>query len=290
MPRVVAARLGALGIVVRLGLGLGLGLGLASCGGAAGDLNAQPPALAPGASAVDTDDQVQGFAPGEQLAFEVRVAGVLAGEAQFAAGQPGIVDGRRAIAVTSVIKSAGAFAFIKEVKDDVTSIIDLERMRPMRTTSNVIFGARRYQADTAFTDHGARIQYTPAGESTRELVYDFRDAIVHDAHSSMALVRTWTAEPGERIALWVIGGRRLWRTEIWFVGTEVIGTRLGNQPAIRLDGTSVRSRPDLTPDPKKPPRNFTVWLSDDADRVPLRFSAHTELGDIIIDLVAYERP
>jgi hypothetical protein len=141
MPRVVAARLGALGIVVRLGLGLGLGL--ASCGGAAGDLNAQPPALAPGASAVDTDDQVQGFAPGEQLAFEVRVAGVLAGEAQFAAGQPGIVDGRRAIAVTSVIKSAGAFALIKEVKDDVTSIIDLERMRPMRTTSNVIFGARR---------------------------------------------------------------------------------------------------------------------------------------------------
>jgi hypothetical protein len=284
MPRAVVARLGA------PGLALAALLATTACGGAAGDLTTQPPTLGPAATAADTDDEIQGFAPGEQLAFEVRVAGVLAGEAQFAAGQPGIVDGRRAIAVSSVIKSAGAFALIKEVKDDVTSIIDLERVRPMRTTSDVIFGARRYHADTSFSDHGARIQYTPNGESTRELVYEFGDAVVHDAHSSMALVRTWTADPGERIALWVIGGRRIWRTEIWVVGTEVIGTKLGNQPAISIDGTSVRSRPDLSPEPSKPPRSFSVWMSDDADRVPLRFSAKTELGDIVIDLVAYERP
>lgn len=263
-------------------------LAAAACGGAAGDLNAQAPTLPPGP--VDADDAIVGFAPGEQLAFEVRLAGVLAGEAQFAAGKPGTVDGRRAIAVSSIIKSAGAFALIKEVKDDVTSIIDLERMRPMRTTSDVVFGSRRYHAETEFSDHGAIIQYTPQGESTRSLVYDFGEAVVHDAHSSMALIRTWTAEPGERIALWVIGGRRLWRTEIWVVGTEVIGTRMGNQSAIRLDGTSVRSRPDLSAEPNKKPRTFSVWLSDDADRVPLRFSASTELGEIVIELVAYERP
>lgn len=260
----------------------------AACGGASGDLSAQAPNLAPGP--VGAHDAILGFAPGEQLAFEVRLAGVLAGEAQFVAGQPGTVDGRRAIAVSSIIKSAGAFALIKEVKDDVTSIIDLDRMRPLRTTSDVIFGPKRYHAETEFSDHGASIQFTPEGQATRSLVFDFGDAVVHDAHSSMALVRTWTAEAGERIALWVIGGRRLWRTEIWVVGTEVIGTRMGNQSAIRIDGTSVRSRADLTPEPNKPPRNFSVWLSDDADRVPLRFSAHTELGDIVIELVAYERP
>jgi hypothetical protein len=52
----------------------------------------------------------------------------------------------------------------------------------------------------------------------------------------------------------------------------------------------VRARPDLTPEPNRPARSFTVWLSDDADRVPLRFSAHTELGEISIELVDYERP
>jgi hypothetical protein len=37
-------------------------------------------------------------------------------------------------------------------------------------------------------------------------------------------------------------------------------------------------------------RTFTVWLTDDADRVPLRVLANTELGDITVDLTDYSRP
>ena len=33
-----------------------------------------------------------------------------------------------------------------------------------------------------------------------------------------------------------------------------------------------------------------VYLSDDADRVPLRVVAATELGDIVMDLTEYNRP
>lgn len=260
----------------------------AACGGA-GDLSPQPPTLAP-AGADTIDDEIVGLAPGETLAFELKVAGVLAGQAQLAVGEPGVVDGRRTIAVSSIVRTAGAFALIKEVKDEVTSYIDLERLRPIRSTSDVIFGPRRYHAETVFSEHGATIDFTPEGGPTRNLRYDFGGAVVHDAHSAMALVRTWKAEPGERMGIWVIGGRRIWRTEVWLAGAESVGTYLGNQAAVRLDGTSVRTRPDLSPEPGKTPRSFSVWLSDDADRVPLRFSAKTELGEISIDLVHYERP
>ena len=40
----------------------------------------------------------------------------------------------------------------------------------------------------------------------------------------------------------------------------------------------------------KPTRTFDVWLSDDADRVPLKMTAHTELGDVAMDLTEYNRP
>lgn len=260
----------------------------AACGGAS-DLSPQPPTLAPAGTGT-VDDEIVGLAPGESLAFELKVAGVLAGEAQLAVGKPGVVGGRRAIAVSSVMRTAGAFALIKEVKDEVTSYIDLEQLRPIRSTSDVIFGPRRYHADTRFSEHGAVIDFRPEGQPARTIQYDFGEAVVHDAHSAMALVRTWKAEPGERMGIWVIGGRRIWRTEVWLAGTESVGTYLGNQAAIRLDGTSVRTRPDLSPEPGKTPRSFSVWLSDDADRVPLRFSARTELGEISIDLVHYERP
>ena len=37
-------------------------------------------------------------------------------------------------------------------------------------------------------------------------------------------------------------------------------------------------------------RTFTVYLSDDADRVPLKVVAHTELGDVVMNLTDYSRP
>lgn len=274
----------------RLAAAAAVGALLGACGGAAAELAAQPPELAPAPAAAAVDDEIQGLVPGESLAFEVKVAGVLAGEAHLAVGKPAALDGRRAVAVSSVMRSAGAFALIKEVKDEVTSYVDLDQLRPLRSTSDVIFGPKRYHAETTFTPGGATIELTPAGQAARSIHYSFGDAIVHDAHSAMALVRTWKAEPGERMGLWVIGGRRIWRTEVWLAGTETIGTFLGNQPTIRLDGTSVRSRADLTPEPNRKVRSFSVWLSDDADRVPLRFAAKTELGEISIDLVGYERP
>jgi len=40
----------------------------------------------------------------------------------------------------------------------------------------------------------------------------------------------------------------------------------------------------------KPARSFRVWLSDDADRVPLKVTAKTELGDVVMDLTEYNRP
>ena len=40
----------------------------------------------------------------------------------------------------------------------------------------------------------------------------------------------------------------------------------------------------------KPARTFTVWLSDDGDRVPLKVTAMTELGEVSMDLTEYNRP
>jgi hypothetical protein len=45
----------------------------------------------------------------------------------------------------------------------------------------------------------------------------------------------------------------------------------------------------MTLESDKPARTFTVWLSDDADRVPLKVSAKTELGDIVMVLTDYQR-
>jgi hypothetical protein len=90
--------------------------------------------------------------------------------------------------------------------------------------------------------------------------------------------------------VYVIGGRRLWRVDVTHDGTDTIGSALGNRRAIVLEGKSYRAKANMQLETQKPARTFTVWLSDDADRVPLKVVAATELGDIVMDLTDYARP
>jgi hypothetical protein len=90
--------------------------------------------------------------------------------------------------------------------------------------------------------------------------------------------------------VFVVGGRRLWRVDVRYVGEETIGSVLGNRRAVRLEGASYRARSNFRLESDKPARTFAVWLSDDADRVPLRMSAQTELGEVTMDLTEYSRP
>jgi hypothetical protein len=36
------------------------------------------------------------------------------------------------------------------------------------------------------------------------------------------------------------------------------------------------------------PRTFTVWISDDASRVPLQTVAHTDYGEVTLSIVEYQ--
>ena len=80
------------------------------------------------------------------------------------------------------------------------------------------------------------------------------------------------------------------RVDVRYIGTETIGTDDGNRRAIHIDGASYRARPNMGVESETPARTFSVWLSDDADRVPLKMLAHTELGDVTMDLTEYSRP
>jgi hypothetical protein len=85
-------------------------------------------------------------------------------------------------------------------------------------------------------------------------------------------------------------GVRRWRVDVKFAGVETIGSALGNLRAVHCTGASYRARPNFAVESGTPTRTFSVWLSDDADRVPLKMSAATELGEVTMTLTEYTRP
>ncbi len=231
-----------------------------------------------------------GLNPGENMVFEVHLAGILAGEAQLAVGEVGNVDGHRAIVVRSRAATAGAAALFTKISDEASTVIDIDSGRPLSLETVVEQGDKRITASAKFVGNVATVTYQRTGDKEpKAQVLNFGTTTVHDAHTAMAQLRGWKGLKGQNRTVFVVGGRRLWRVDVTYAGEESIGSALGNRRAIVFEGRSYRARNNMTIEGDKPSRTFKVWLSDDADRVPLKVTAVTELGDIVMDLVEYNR-
>jgi hypothetical protein len=225
------------------------------------------------------------------MAFEVHLAGMLAGEAQLAVGEIGIVDGKEVVLVKSRAATAGAAALVKTISDEATTVIDVATGKPISLDAVIVNGDKRMTATAKFAGSTASVTYQRANDpEPKKLVLNFGKVTVFDAHTAMAQLRGWKAQKGAERTVYVIGGRRLWRVDVTHGGEETIGSALGNRRAIVLTGKSYRAKANMQLETAKAARTFTVWLSDDADRVPLKVVAATELGDIVMDLTEYSRP
>jgi Protein of unknown function (DUF3108) len=261
---------------------------LAGCAGAeAMTASPAPPTASSASSAAITEI---GLHPGETMSFEIRLAGMLAGEAQLAVGEIGDYEGHRAVVVKSRAATAGAAALIRRITDEATTTIDIESGRPLALETLVEQGNNRTTATATFAGSVANITYVRTSDpAPQTLRIDFGTNQLHDMHTAMAQVRGWRATPGTRRSVFVVGGRRLWRIDVTYAGEDMVGTSLGNRRAVRFTGESYRANRRLVVESDKPSRTFTVWLTDDADRVPLKVAAKTELGEIAMELIEYSR-
>jgi hypothetical protein len=261
-------------------------IALAGCAGA--EAMTLPPA--PVASAPPATFEL-GLNAGETMAFEVHLGGMLAGEAQLAVGELGTFEGHRAVVVKSRAATAGAAKLIRNIVDEATTVIDADTGRPLQLDTLVVMNGKQTTAQAKFTGSIANVTYTRS-EDPKPHTYrvDFGAVTVHDSHSAMAQMRGWRGTAGATRSVYVVGGRRLWRVDVKFIAIETVGSALGNRRAVHLDGAAFRAKPNLSLESDKPSRTFSVWLSDDADRVPLKMTATTELGEVAMDLTEYARP
>jgi len=96
--------------------------------------------------------------------------------------------------------------------------------------------------------------------------------------------------PGQTQVLQVMEGRALWRATLTGAGTQPLPDSAAGTSALRIDG---RLDPIFydgrSDDSDRPHRTFTLWLSSDAARVPLRLSVPIGLGDVVVELVEVQR-
>jgi hypothetical protein len=190
--------------------------------------------------------------PDETMSFVITFRGIQVANVQTAIGKPGWVDGKHAVIIKSLGRTEGFVALIGTMRWELESTIDLDRGNPI--TDHEEAWAELAGEKQQHDDHHGKFENDD-----------------HDVHSAIGTLRGWHGGPKEHRNVRMQLGGGHFPIDIWPAGRDVVSGR----PALRLDGTADG---DV---------HFSIWLSDDAARVPLLCSTETEFGTIAVKLVEY---
>ena len=251
---------------------------LVASNGSAGLAVQVPRALPPAAS------------PGERMSYKVSIHGLEVAEFTISVGDVATLDGVDVVVVQSTVRSTKVAAWIRKMQDDFTSWIDTRTGRSVAFTASEVASSKdkaTEQTTARFTADGIDILVERSDREPQQEHQTLDGSGGYDFTSFLMYMRSWEGEPGARVQADIMRSRYVWRNQLVVVGYENLVTALGELPVVRIDGEGVRIRRDGTVDPDSDRRRWSIWITDDADRVPVRLVAHTDYGDVEMALVSY---
>jgi hypothetical protein len=235
---------------------------LVGCGGARGKVGRQ---IAPdaGPAVAWSDDAPAGDlvaapygVPGEQLIYHIKFRGVRIGRFRVAVGRPGRIAGKRVVIVRSVVESSGLLAIVRDLWWRLETTVDLDGGYPIRSVSEL----------SAVVDGRQE-------NERRERDWRYSKAL-HNLHSAVGALRGWSPKLGDKVGMRLtVGGS--FRIELMLAAREYAAW--AGAPTLRIEGKTRLGRGF----------RFTVWVTDDAARLPLKLTTETAWGEMSVELVSY---
>jgi len=266
-------------------------LSTASCRGSSFESRTLLPPPDPSATPVELGHESY-IVPGEYLAWSVKWRGFDGARTQWIVGDPGTLEGRRAIIAKSETRGDGLVAVFKHVRDELTTVIDLDHGRPTSNSGVLESGRDVERLEVTFSGDRFDVALRENSEDPKQWEQRVPDPNAHadDLHTAMAHLRRWSPPAGTRGYLFAQSGVSFYKIDVAADRRETITTEAGTFDTVRLEGTAHLLTRNGKP-PKTPrDRRFTLWFSDDDYHLPVRIVAETTFGDVYAELAEYSRP
>jgi len=219
------------------------------------------------------------FAEGESLRYKVFYnmgrlwAG--AGEVVFSVGRTN-VSGRPAYHIVGDGRTYKNYEWFYKVRDKYESYIDMETMLPLRFVRNVNEGGFKFYNDISFDHRAGRAVTTRAVFNVPRCVQDVLSAIYYARNIDYS-----SYKPGARIPFSMFLDDKVHNLFIRYLGKERIRTKYGTFNTIKfspllVEGTLFKGG-----------EGMVVWVSDDANHVPVRIHSPIAVGSVKVDLIDY---
>jgi len=232
--------------------------------------------------------------PGERMSYRLTLKGVELGTFLIAVGDVGELAGVQTVLVQAQAKSSGLASLVADIDDRFTSWIDIKTGRPRRFEVFEHADRKSKDKDHVVVDFAARtatgipIHYALNDEPLKTLVQPVTQKDVWDYNAFLVAIRAWEGEKGSTATLEVFRSRYVWRMVITLGGKGTLVTELGELPVLRFDAVTSKIDRNGQRWAGQEDRKFTLWISDDNDRVPLKLDATSDLGSISMDIVDYQ--
>ncbi len=248
-----------------------------------------------------------GWGGGEALTYRIRLLGIEIARAGISVGRP---RGRQ-LQLRGRGETIPFVQLLVPLQEELVTRLDLDGMRPLRTTSRRREGDRRRKIDTvhrrwtadprkraalveqtvtrtgeaAATTHRRRRPIAPPRTRRRRLA-----GPVVDPLTALQIVRSAPLSPKHVMRLYVLDGTALFEIELRLAGKDRLHTALGPRDCLRVEGVGHRIHDDGRRIKGKRVRRGSIWLSANSGRVPVRLEGDTKFGFVNADITSYQAP
>jgi len=220
------------------------------------------------------------FNAGESITFKVYYnLGKLfvgAGEATFNC-QLEKFAGRDVYHVIGDGKTFRTYDWIFKVRDRYESFIDTATMQPLKFLRNVNEGGYKIYNNVVFNQAQHQATSTNGTFPVPPCVQDVISAIYYARNIDFGKYN-----PGDKIPFAMFLDDQVYEIYIRYMGKEEVNTRFGKFRAIKFKPLLIKGT--IFEGGEK----MTVWVSDDANKVPLRVDSPISVGSIKVDMVDYK--
>jgi hypothetical protein len=220
------------------------------------------------------------FADGEHLYFKVWYnAGRIwigAGEAHFNVSTDQM-NGKRSYHVVAEGKTLKSYEWFYKVRDKYESWIDAASMQPLKFVRNVNEGGFRIYNNVTFNQSIGQAVSTAGIFTVPKCVQDVISAIYYARNINYDAYK-----PGAKIPFNMFLDDKVYNLYIRYIGKERIETRYGTFNAIKIAPLLIQGT-IFTGGEK-----MFVWVSDDANHLPIRVDSPIQIGSVKVDLMGYD--
>jgi len=232
--------------------------------------------------------------PGEHMQYSLSLKGVDLATYEIGVGEVTDVGGKQAIVVQGHAKTTGLASFVATIDDRFTSWVDVTTGHPLRFQTDEYSSGSSTDIEHAVIDLAGRsgdmvpVSFHVNDAPGKDEPQKVSTPVTWDYNAFLVALRGWEGPTGSTLTMEVFRSRWIWHVEIKIAGKEQLVTKLGELPALRLEGRTYKLDRKGVRANNNEERQFTMWISDDDGRVPLEISATTDYGDLKMALTDYQ--